>query len=108
MLLEGDAEAEGEREMLASGMPLASAVLKVGHHGSRTSSLPAFLAAVHPAAAVISVGAGNRYGLPDGSVLRYLAAAGAHVFRTDRLGAVEAQFGARRLRVFRFRRLPLH
>jgi competence protein ComEC len=108
MLLEGDAEAEGEREMLASGMPLASAVLKVGHHGSRTSSLPAFLAAVHPAAAVISVGAGNHYGLPDASVLRHLAAARAHIFRTDRLGAVEAQFGPRRLRVYRFAPLRPH
>ncbi|MGH9506052.1 MAG: ComEC/Rec2 family competence protein, partial [Terriglobales bacterium] len=102
MLLEGDAEAQGERGMLASGMPLESEVLKVGHHGSRTSSIPAFLAAVHPAAALISVGAGNTYGLPDGIVLRDLAAAGAHTFRTDRRGAVEAQFTAGQLRVFRF------
>ncbi|MGH9535777.1 MAG: ComEC/Rec2 family competence protein [Terriglobales bacterium] len=102
MLLEGDAEAVGEREMLAGGMPLASEVLKVGHHGSRTSSLPAFLAAVNPAAAVISVGAGNLYGLPDGSVLRNLATARAHIFRTDRIGAVQASFTAGRLRVFRF------
>lgn len=102
MLLEGDAEAPGERGMLASGMPLASEVLKVGHHGSRTSSIPAFLAAVHPAAALISVGAGNTYGLPDAIVLRDLAVAGAHIFRTDRRGAVEAQFTAGQLRVFRF------
>lgn len=102
MLLEGDAEAPGERGMLASGMPLASEVLKVGHHGSRTSSIPAFLAAVDPAAALVSVGTGNSYGLPDASVLRHLEAAGARVFRTDRAGAVEAQFTPGRLRVFRF------
>lgn len=105
MLLEGDAEAPGERGMLASGMPLASEVLKVGHHGSRTSSLPLFLAAVRPDAALVSVGAGNTYGLPDAIVLRHLKAAGADVFRTDRMGAVEAQFTPGRLRVFRFRPL---
>lgn len=102
MLLEGDAEAPGERGMLASGMPLASEVLKVGHHGSRTSSLPAFLAAVRPDAALVSVGAGNTYGLPDAMVLGHLQAAGARVFRTDRMGAVEAQLTPGRLRVFRF------
>lgn len=102
VLLEGDAEAPQERAMLASGLPLASTLLKVGHHGSRTSSLPPFLAAVRPAAAMISVGAGNEYGHPSPLVLQRLRAVGARVFRTDQGGAVEAIFGRGRMTVFRF------
>ena len=63
-LLTGDLFAEGERVLLASGLTLDSAVLKVGHHGSRSSSTTAFLDAVSPAAAVISAGEDNRFGHP--------------------------------------------
>jgi len=86
-LLAADVEGAGEQALLASGVPLGATVLKVAHHGSRTSSGPALLAAVHPTVAVISVGVRNVYGHPDPAVLARLAAA-ADIYRTDRDGAV--------------------
>ncbi|MGH9482688.1 MAG: ComEC/Rec2 family competence protein, partial [Terriglobales bacterium] len=106
MLLEGDAQAGGERWMLHQNETLASAVLKVGHHGSRTSSTPAFLAAVHAGVAVISVGAGNVYGHPAPEVVARLQQAGARVFRTDRDGAVQCRLLGDRLEVYLFRPIP--
>ncbi|TMA83255.1 MAG: MBL fold metallo-hydrolase, partial [Deltaproteobacteria bacterium] len=64
MLLTGDIEARAEERLLQAPARLRSTVLKVPHHGSRTSSHPAFLAAVSPAVAVMSVGPDNRYHLP--------------------------------------------
>ena len=87
-LFAGDAEAASENRMLASGMPLDAEVLKAGHHGSDTSTSPAFLAAVRPAFAVISCGAGNSYGHPSAAVLEALAGAGAAVCRTDTNGTI--------------------
>jgi competence protein ComEC len=74
--------------MLAAGLALDSDVLKVGHHGSSTSTSAAFLSAVTPKDAVISVGAGNTYGHPHQEALDRLTAAGATVYRTDRDGTV--------------------
>jgi competence protein ComEC len=102
MLLAGDAQAAGERWLLQQGVPLASALLKVGHHGSASSSTAAFLAAVHPQAAVISVGRANVYGLPAPAVVARLRAAGARVFRTDRDGAIQCRFEGGWLRVYLF------
>ena len=88
-LLVGDAEALEEQWLLAHADTLLSAdVLKVGHHGSRTSSTDEFLAAVRPRIALVSVGAGNGYGHPDAVVMGALARVGAQVLRTDRLGTV--------------------
>lgn len=87
-LLTGDAEANSEADMVRSGQPLAADVLKVGHHGSHTSSTPAFLTAVHPRLAVISVGAHNNYGHPAPDVVERLQNSGAQLYRTDRDGAV--------------------
>ncbi|HEX2439692.1 MAG TPA: ComEC/Rec2 family competence protein [Methylomirabilota bacterium] len=101
-LLTSDIEAAGEQALLSSGAPLDATVLKVGHHGSRTSSGAALLRAVHPAVAVISVGARNTYGHPDPGVLARLEAAGAVVFRTDRDGAVLLETDGRRLTVTRW------
>jgi competence protein ComEC len=88
-LLTGDAEA-GEEERLVEryGATLHAAVLKVAHHGSKTSSTPEFLAAVHPRLAIISVGAGNSYGHPSAETLAALARAGVAVMRTDRAGTI--------------------
>ncbi|HLV81125.1 MAG TPA: hypothetical protein VKT32_12625, partial [Chthonomonadaceae bacterium] len=87
-LLTGDAEAPEEEDMLKSGQPLACDVLKVGHHGSDTSTLPDFLAAAHPRLVLISVGAHNLYGHPSPEVLERLKDSGARVYRTDLNGAL--------------------
>ncbi len=87
-LLTGDAEAEEEEDLLARGANLACDVLKTGHHGSRTSSTSDFLAAAHPRAAVISVGARNLYADPNPEVVARLQAGGAQVYRTDERGAI--------------------
>jgi competence protein ComEC len=84
-LLEGDAEAPVEEHMVATE-PLAAGLLKVGHHGSNTSTIPSFLAAVHPQFAVISAGRHNPFGHPRVSVLDELGAAHVRVYRTDTLG----------------------
>jgi competence protein ComEC len=85
VLLEGDAEAPIEDAMLAES-GLQSTLLKVGHHGSVTSSRPEFLARVAPRWAVISCGLRNRYGHPRQEVLSELQAAQVRTFRTDTEG----------------------
>src|SRR5439155_185870 len=85
-LLASDIEAAREQALVATRSPLAATVLKVAHHGSRTSSTPAFLGAVGPAIAVISVGPRNPYGHPDPGVLERLAAAGVRPYRPDPRG----------------------
>lgn len=84
-LLEGDAEAPIEEQMVQTE-PLAAGLLKVGHHGSSTSTIPTFLDAVHPIYAVISVGRRNPFGHPRVSVLDELGMAHVRVYRTDTMG----------------------
>jgi competence protein ComEC len=84
-LLEGDAESPSEGRMLAEG-GLHSDFLKVGHHGSRSSTTPGFLAAVAPSWASISVGRRNFYGHPRPEVLDQLQSSHARTYRTDTLG----------------------
>jgi len=100
VMLMGDAE-KGEEERLvdAYGAELRADVLKVGHHGSNTSSTPPFLALVRPRVALISVGAGNMYGHPSASVLRALTAGGAAVLRTDLEGSIVCRTDGRTLEV---------
>jgi competence protein ComEC len=86
-LLEGDAEAASEDTMLANGRLDAVTLLKVGHHGSKTSTQPEFLSVVAPKEAVISVGRHNTFGHPRAEVLARLEAAHVQTFRTDREGA---------------------
>jgi competence protein ComEC len=88
-LLTGDATALVE-ERLLQGDPdaLHAQVLKLGHHGSVTSTTPPFLAATRPRLALVSAGRGNRYGHPHRAVIERVEAAGAQVLRTDRHGAI--------------------
>jgi competence protein ComEC len=86
VLLEGDAEAPSEAAMLAHGRLAPATLLKVGHHGSRTSTNTAFLAAVAPHDAVISVGRHNTFGHPRAEVLARLEQAHVKTYRTDRMG----------------------
>jgi competence protein ComEC len=99
LLLASDVEAAGEQALMTSGAPLRAVVLKVPHHGSRTSSGPAFLAAVRPTVAAISVGRRNPYGHPDPGVLARLATTGADTYRTDRDGAILIETNGRALTV---------
>ena len=88
-LLVGDAEAPEEQWLLNHARDeLHADVLKVGHHGSSTSSGDRFLEAVNPSLAVISVGAGNSYGHPSADVIAALVKVGAQVLRTDRVGTI--------------------
>lgn len=87
-LFTGDAEAPTEAAMVARGHTLRAQVLQLGHHGSRTSSSPAFLRAVAPEVAVYSAGAGNAYGHPAPEVLARLARLGVTVYGTDVHGTI--------------------
>jgi competence protein ComEC len=100
-LLTGDLERESEGLLLAAGRIRPADVLKVGHHGSRTSTSPPFLLAVRPSLAVISSGAGNRYGHPSPEVVARLRQARARVLRTDLHGGVIITTDGERLEIRR-------
>jgi competence protein ComEC len=95
-LLTGDIEAEVESRLAAHSRVQAQ-VLKLAHHGSDSSTTPAFLAAVHPWAAVISVGVDNHFGHPSDKVVARVAQAGVPIYRTDEQGDVEFISDGRRL-----------
>jgi competence protein ComEC len=96
-LLCGDVEKPIERRMVADSEIERTDVLKVGHHGSRTSSTEGFLEAVAPVFAVISVGPDNSYGHPNRDVLDRLAEHHAAVYRTDQDGLVTVRTDGKRL-----------
>lgn len=87
-LLTGDIEATGEKVLLESGQTLHSEIIKVPHHGSRSSSSPAFVAAVAPRAAIASLGLHNRFDFPADEVAQRYHKRGARLLRTDRDGTV--------------------
>ena len=82
-LFTGDAESEAERALLDEGLNVDCDVLKVGHHGSNSSSVKAFLKAASPEFAAISVGKDNMYSHPSKKVTDALNSCGAEIFRTD-------------------------
>ena len=88
MFFTGDAEKEEEEAILKSGADIKSIVLKVGHHGSKSSTTKKFLDVVAPKEALISCGSGNSYGHPNKSVTGRLEKAGARIYRTDRDGTI--------------------
>jgi competence protein ComEC len=88
VLFTGDIEKEAEDDILFLGRRLKSDIIKVPHHGGRTSSSEDFINAVSPEIAVISAGRGNSFGHPHKETLRRYERAGARVFRTDMNGAV--------------------
>ena len=85
-LFTGDAEKESENEILSNGYNPKCDILKVGHHGSKTSTSPAFVSAANPKAAVIEVGKDNSYGHPSPSTLENLK--DCSIYRTDENGTV--------------------
>lgn len=100
VLLTGDAEHEAEARLLAAHAGDISAdLLKVGHHGSRTSTSAALVSAVRPEFATVSCGVRNRFGHPHPATLRTLAEGGVTTLRTDRVGSVEFWTDGSTLRV---------
>jgi beta-lactamase superfamily II metal-dependent hydrolase len=90
-MLTGDAEKPAEESILKtfSAAELGSMLLKMGHHGSKTSSTDAWLAAVNPKIAIISCGLNNKYGHPHAEVLARIAPyVGDQIYRTDLLGSI--------------------
>jgi competence protein ComEC len=96
-ILAGDIEALAESDLVASDRDLAADVLKVPHHGSRTSTSAAFLARVSPRLGLIGVGRRNRFGHPAADVVERLASAGVRTFRTDRDGDIALLFAGGRV-----------
>ena len=88
-LFTGDAEWEAEHDLLNAGVDLSADVLKVGHHGSESSTSYWFLREVSPSYAVISVGKENQYGHPSENTIRKLQDADVNIIRTDLSGLVE-------------------
>jgi len=99
-LMTGDAEAEAEAAMLGRRHRLSADVLKVGHHGSRTSSTAAFLQAVRPGVAIYSAGRDNPYGHPHAETLRTVAALGIPLYGTDVHGTIRVATDGREYAVF--------
>lgn len=89
-LFTGDAEVVSEQEMLQAGADISADVLKVGHHGSSSSTTKEFLEAIDPDNAIICVGEDNSYGHPDDEVLARLSTMGVEVYRTDINGTIIA------------------
>jgi competence protein ComEC len=108
LLLPGDAEKESEHTMLAENAvnELRADVLKIGHHGSKNSTMSEFLAAVQPRIGIISSGEGNPYGHPSPELLERLEKAGVRVYRTDRDGAVHVLTDGARLKISCFVECP--
>lgn len=87
-LFQGDAEKASETDILEAGFPVQADVIKLGHHGSKTSSTEKYLRAVSPQLAIISCGENNSYKLPSESTLQRLSALGIDYRRTDRNGNI--------------------
>ena len=102
-LFTGDLVAEQEKAMLAEGKNPQCTVLKVAHHGSKTSTTEEFLAAAQPRFAVISVGRDNNFGHPAPEVIERLQKNGIKIYRTDEDGAVVCRTDGKTLRIETFR-----
>jgi competence protein ComEC len=105
-LLTGDIEAKAEERLLERRLLNSCAVLKVGHHGSKSSSIQPFLDAVRPRYALISAGEDNRFGHPHAEVLERLEAMGIPIFRTDQQGTIHLSTDGEQLWVETKRRSP--
>jgi competence protein ComEC len=104
-LFTGDLEVPGENALLQGFPRIKSTILKVPHHGSRTSSSADFVEAVHPKVAVISLGYRNRFHFPAPEVVDSYRTNGARVLRTDLDGAVEVDASPQRMSVRSYRNI---
>ena len=103
-LITGDLVKEIETQILSAGIDVSSTVLKVGHHGSATSSSEEFLQAVKPKCSVICVGYGNNFGHPRAEVLERLKNLPTKIYRTDRDGLIKFKTDGKNLHVETFNR----
>jgi competence protein ComEC len=99
LLLSGDMERQIESELLAENLVHHTDILKVAHHGSKTSTTEPFLDAVHPAFAIISAGFENLYGHPNAEVVERLKQSNIDVLRTDQMGAITVRTDGRRVEI---------
>jgi competence protein ComEC len=102
LLLTGDIEKQGEAAVLREGIGLRSDLVKVAHHGSRTSSIEAFVAAAHPSLAIISVGRTSMFGHPNKEVVERWRASGAEVMTTGQRGTISVVTDGRVLTISSF------
>ncbi len=98
-LFTGDIEQEAERDIYESGADISADIIKIAHHGSKTSSLKVFMQAVQPDYAVISVGSPNDYGHPHKETTDLLSLLGITVYRTDLDGNIVWLSNGKTLRV---------
>lgn len=107
-LLPGDAEKAAERAILSESDPqmLQAHILKIGHHGGKSSTMPDFLDAARPRLAVISAGAENPYGHPSPVLLERLQQAGVPVLRTEQNGAIHISTDGKSIEVTCFVACP--
>ncbi len=105
-LITGDLVKEIEEQILRAGVDVSATVLKVGHHGSATSSSEEFLRAVKPKCSVICVGYGNNFGHPRAEVLERLENLPTKIYRTDRDGLIKFKTDGKSLRVETFNKNP--
>ena len=103
ILLPGDVGSSMERRMVKAGLPIASDVLKIPHHGSKTSTTAEFLNQIGPRFGILSVGPYRRYNHPDGGVLDRLQRAGVRTYRTDRDGSITVSTDGTRIELETFR-----
>jgi len=102
LLLTGDIERLGEAAVLNEGINLHSDIVKVAHHGSKTSSTAAFVSATHPSLAIVSVGRHSVFGHPNKEVVERWRAAGAEVITTGEKGTITVTSDGRALKVSTF------
>jgi competence protein ComEC len=109
LLFPGDAEKAAERAILSENdkANMHSDILKIGHHGSKNSTMPNFLSAVNPQIAIISSGEGNPYGHPSPEVLDRLETAGVRTLRTDTNGAIHILTDGKQIEVSCFIACPV-
>lgn len=102
ILFTGDVEKEAELAMLSEGLDLRSEIVKVAHHGSKTSSVEQFVEATRPGVAIISVGRSSIFGHPNKDVVERWRASGAQVITTGEKGTISAVSDGRALKVGTF------
>jgi competence protein ComEC len=102
LLMTGDIEKEGEAAVLGDGINLGSDLVKVAHHGSKTSSIEAFVAATHPSLAIVSVGRTSMFGHPSRDVVERWRSGGAEVMTTGQCGTISVVTDGRALNVSTF------